>query len=362
VLLSTTSSVNGLWCEYTGIPVSYYYYCPHGGGLSYLNVGQCINAPPCPAPQVRDATTGKCRLENYTLELTASGTSIEPGKDMPLTVTIKDQDQQPPKDPVTVKISLMVDPKSGGHDHGDNTRPRGGIDGKSCASDDTCKTLTLGGGNGGSASIIFNSRDAAGTHTVTATCNQCSNGSQSAEVKVKVEGLETIPASSFYAFTGSKTGEHEKNHNLTPAAAQVLWQIAVAYQIEQQFKLRDPATGEFTATPPVLHVNDASLEWGGLFDAVNSDWARPHGEHRRGTVVDLRANNASGAISIKNFKKFDGILKELEVGYLHECTKDKKSTPIANRHNRKWPGCISELDGSPDTNRHYHVRLMGVAE
>lgn len=63
-----------------------------------------------------------------------------------------------------------------------------------------------------------------------------------------------------------------------------------------------------------------------------------------------------------HLKKFDRILKDLEVDYLHECTKDKKSTPFANRHNRKWPGCISGLDGSSDTNRHYHVRLMGVAE
>lgn len=41
--------------------LSYYYYCPHGGGYSYYNVGQCINAPSCPAPQVRDAKTGECK-------------------------------------------------------------------------------------------------------------------------------------------------------------------------------------------------------------------------------------------------------------------------------------------------------------
>jgi hypothetical protein len=61
-LLSTPSSINGLWCENTGIALSYYYYCPNGGEISYLYVDQCINVPPCQTPLTRDQKTGACIL------------------------------------------------------------------------------------------------------------------------------------------------------------------------------------------------------------------------------------------------------------------------------------------------------------
>jgi hypothetical protein len=77
----------------------------------------------------------------------------------------------------------------------------------------------------------------------------------------------------------------------------------VSYQVEQRFKLRHPVTRKYTVTPPVLHVNDASLEWGGKFD-LSGGWTGPHVEHRHGTVVDVRANNQSTAIPVENFDEF----------------------------------------------------------
>lgn len=49
---------------------------------------------------------------------------------------------------------------------------------------------------------------------------------------------------------------------------------------------------------PVLRLNDASLERGGLFD-LGALWAPPHHEHRRGVVIDVRAIGSARAIPQK---------------------------------------------------------------
>lgn len=244
-------------------------------------------------------TTGKnCIPDEYTITLTG-GTSTEPSQDLSFTATVANKsDGQPPTTPVTVKINLKVDSKSGGHDHGDSTRPRGGIEGAQCDTDDTCWTGTTDGS--GAVTFNFNPTIASGTHTITATCDKCNTDSKN--VDVKVDGLMPIPASQFYAFIGA-TNRHADNHYLSLAAAEVLWRIAVSYQIEQQFKLNDPVTNLPTVTPPVLQVNDASLMWGGKFD-LSGRWTGHHFEHMRGTVVDVRANGLPTAIPAVNFADF----------------------------------------------------------
>jgi hypothetical protein len=179
----------------------------------------------------------------------------------------------------------------------------------------------------------FNPAEASGTHTISATCDGCSN-TETKPVDVKVDGLETIPSSSFYTFIG-ETDKHSDNHYLTPEAASILWRIAVSYQMEQRFKLLNPATQKFTVTPPILHVNDASLKWGGKFD-LSGGWTGPHVEHRRGTVVDVRANNQSTAIPVENFKEF-GLL--------------------ARRY-----GASTLLESPSIGNRHFHLRLLNREE
>ncbi|MFH0934038.1 MAG: hypothetical protein V1879_02430, partial [Pseudomonadota bacterium] len=164
------SRANACPANSTGVPVNYPTTCTCNEGY---------------AP---DSTGTSCVNENLTITLTG-GTTIEPGKDLSLTVTvINKNDNQPPKNPVPVKISLKVDPKSGGHDHGDGTRPRGGINNEDCKTDDTCKTLSIG--REGSATITFKAPAAAGTHTVTATCDKCSNGPQEVKVDVRVKESE----------------------------------------------------------------------------------------------------------------------------------------------------------------------------
>jgi hypothetical protein len=276
--------------------------------------------------------------EKPTVTLSAS-TEVEPSngsdkKFLPIIATVLDQStKKPPTSPVKVKISLKVDPTSGGHDHGDSTRPRGGIANvRTCASDGECWSKQTGGN--GQVVFNFNAPEASGTHTITATCDGCGSSSPPKTVEVKVNGLETIPSSSFYTFIG-ETDKHSDTHFLTPEAANILWRIAVSYQVEQQFKLRHPVTRKYTVTPPVLHVNDASLEWGGKFD-LSGAWAGDHVEHRRGTVADVRANNRDTAIPVENFKAF----KSLVADY----------------------GAFAFFESPSISNRHFHLRLLNRKE
>lgn len=104
--------------------------------------------------------------------------------------------------------------------------------------------------------------------------------------------------------------------------------IAVAYQIERQFKRNG-------ASPPPLALNDASLLWGGRFD-LSLDWAAPHGEHKRGTVIDIRANGSDGSVAQTNFPRF----VELAAFY----------------------GADAVIHSAGDPNQHFHVRLLGKGE
>ena len=97
---------------------------------------------------------------------------------------------------------------------------------------------------------------------------------------------------------------------------------------------------------PLLRLNDASLIWGGKFD-ISGKWTGDHKEHRRGDVIDIRANQLDTAIPESRFEKFKKIAA-------------KNGGASADLHcnlpySRTCPGCI--LDNRP--NRHFHVYLLG---
>ena len=87
----------------------------------------------------------------------------------------------------------------------------------------------------------------------------------------------------------------------------------------------------------MLHLNDASLVWGGLFDAIDNDFEPPHKEHRRGSVIDIRANSKIGAIPPRSFIAFEKMAM-------------KYYGVDAQIHNRGLPS------------QHYHVRLLNRKE
>ena len=115
---------------------------------------------------------------------------------------------------------------------------------------------------------------------------------------------------------------------MTSAAQQKLWLLAKDFY---EFQLRNGV-----AKPTLLHLNDASLQWGGLFDK-DGDWDTPHDEHRRGTVVDIRANSSPGAIPPALFKSFIKIATTL--------------------------GMDPHQESIGDTvNQHFHTRLLNRKE
>jgi hypothetical protein len=246
-----------------------------------------------------------------------------------------------PKQGAVVKIHLEVDLTSGGHDHGEKfaRRPRGNISGLNCVSDpdgtvpDTYDCTT---GPDGHVDFTFNAPEVSGTQNITASCisPQCS-GSITDHINVKVDGLWPILASSYYELTedGSSkiigsTAEHGSNHYLTSDAQEQLWLLAQAF-FEYQIL-------NGVAKPTLLHLNDASLEWGGKFD-IKGKWAGKHKEHRRGTVIDIRANSASGAIP-----------RELTDKYIDIATRLKIDAHL-------------EYDNDP-VMRHFHTRLLNRKE
>lgn len=350
----------------------------YGGHVTPITKCGTINMPygttQCPAlcpdatwPYYDPATDLCWRPIQEELVITLQGgESIEPQQSLSFNVTVENRlDHQPPKTPVTLNVSLRVDPTSGGHNHGNSTRPRGKISGTECNTDETCWTTS----SSGTSTFSFNAPEASGKHFITVSCDRCKNALPPKQVSVMVKGLEPIPDSTFYVFVGGgKTKLHHNNHYLTPTASARLLKIAIDYQMQQQFNVLNWRTNTLVA-PPLLHVNDASLEWGGRFD-ISGNWSSPHNEHMRGTTVDLRADEATGAIPPEIFGEFEimlkNVVKEGSNKFLLECTKDKvdkKGFPPTPKHKRVRDNlCVSQLDGSLDSNRHYHVRLMGVKE
>ena len=104
-----------------------------------------------------------------------------------------------------------------------------------------------------------------------------------------IKGLVSVPATCFWSLVGSTTA-HPDNHYLTSRALVGLAELAALYR-------------RFDPTAPLLHLNDASLERGGLFD-IRGNWQFPHETHGRGTAIDVRANAATGAIPPANYSEF----------------------------------------------------------
>lgn len=277
-------------------------------------------------------------------ESTATLISIEPGTSTQLLARIYDQNNRPVPN-VGVELKLEAVNQTGGHHHGDDTAVArtGTLDSNagSAIVADNGKTLT---GNTGTNGLPFdyNAPAVSGDININAKCaggKSCTQGG-ARRVWVGIKGLEPIvpasdPASGpLYVLIG-QDGYHPNNHYLTPASIARLQQLAALYR--QRFPNDLP-----------LHLNDASLERGGLFDIYWQNpnmgtnrtiwWTPPHREHRRGTVIDVRANKAAGAVPNN-----PGVRSWFE-------------TMITN-----LPGSFL-LESQGTSNEHYHIRLMGVAQ
>lgn len=207
--------------------------------------------------------------------------------------------------PVTITTSATKD--SGGHidDYHNQPRPPGRL---SSASGTMCGTATLCGNtdSNGVFSFTFGAEEAAGKHTLSATCQGCTGSAEPAIIFVKVPGLMPIPELPQYWMLDEPdpsnpgamksiggTNAHKDNHNLTGKALAELFSLAYAYKVQ-------------VSHGQVLYLNDASLPWGGLLDD-DGNWLPPHQSHRLGNAIDIRAESAANLAGAIPHELFSGV-------------------------------------------------------
>jgi len=236
--------------------------------------------------------------------------------------------------PVSDKqVSLKADvvARSSGHEHDDAARHLA-YNGQVAFTGTTGEITD----SDGYVYFTFTAPSVAGDHTITAECVDHRCGTDSGKIWVGIKGLISIPASSVYEIISPNADiKHPDNHYLTVVANARLAVLATLYHAK-------------FPNNPILHLNDASLERGGLFDCCASHtdqagtihyraaegwWTTPHLEHRRGTVIDIRKSDTNGGV------------------------------PADALHDLWFKTFVSTVGGSiwPEGD-HYHVRLTGVAE
>jgi hypothetical protein len=259
---------------------------------------------------------------------------------LPYKAIVKDQNGQP-KANISVTITTEVTSDSGGHVH-TSGRPKGKLVAGAVTSTKAGTESISGKTNGdGVFELTFGAEEVSGTHTLTAKCDSGCQAPATATVDVKVNGLEQIPGgASFYTLIdtdgtviGSTSG-HKNNHYLTSDASTILLYMASSYHVEVKYWTK-PSNGKKSVPPLPLYLNDASLVWGGVFD-INGDWKVDHIEHRRGSVIDIRANSKIGAIPSNNYIKFVDLAK--------------------------YYGAHAKIHSPGSDNQHFHVRLLNREE
>lgn len=219
-----------------------------------------------------------------------------------------------PAPAVQLRPSSTVEARSGGHDHHDEARQKGGFQSPNGFLSDPQ----------GYVDFFFVAPEVSGDHTLKIECAQVECRPATGKVWVGIKDLVSLYDTHLYTLVG-KTGSHPRNHHLTwQATGQAVW-------LAELYKARFPSD-------PTLRYNDASLERGGLFD-IDANWSRKpngHERHRYGNIMDVQANPAqhpTTAIPELNFEEF----KKLAC----------KTGGEAGLHS----------PGTP--NQHYHVEFTG---
>lgn len=287
--------------------------CYNNSPLQTLNLTltPVLQTPPDPRPKGAEGKDGKS-----TLDLIAK--VVEGGS---------------PKAGVTVGFGVAAESYTGGHAHGDLgsiSRPKGGLSNMSGVNIQSGVT-----DSNGEIKLRFIADQPAGLHAIVADCAPAGcNAPAKQIIKVKVPDLIHIPPDTEtperYILVGNvgdasnnyKTFQHNLTHYLTEQSW-VNFKILINTFIDLEW-------GQ-------IGVNDASLEWGGLFD-IEGKWTTSggHAEHRDGKQVDIsfvRPNNISAD---KRKKVFDEI-----------CSSKGASLPVVLWH---------QNDGYAP---HFHIYLTG---
>ena len=229
-----------------------------------------------------------------------------------------------PKKDVAVTFKVDVVPMTGGHGHHDANRPKGEVtpSGKTDVN--------------GEIKLMFQASEVAGSHTITATCNDCSNKTVNKNVDVRVPNLQPLSPNPqqnsdgkyLYALTakdpthvGTSGGRQRGEYYLTAPAEENLYSLVKSFAAEDW---------------GIVAFNDASLVWGGLYD-IDNDWMESHQGHRVGEEIDISFTRANNPISIEKRKRV----------YKTFCDAKKASVPFR---------ILYHIGGKGP---HYHVYLLG---
>jgi len=325
------------------------HYRLRGGAITFARASQNYIVRLSPASSAAESETVLKSVEPTDNLSNASGKNATY-----LLAQVYDQNNQLVPN-VGVQLNVDVVNQSGGHKHGAENddrhvnysgklSPGGGANG---TVSDNGRTLT-GNTDANGLTFTFTAPEPAGDHTFTALCidgKTCTlQGPNQVWVGVKDgnKDLTSLPASSLWEPVGDTT-IHPDNYYLTERALNALTRLAQLYH-------------DTFPNNPALRLNDASLKRGGVFDieikpyaddngvyhsrtpggVPGQWWVAPHEEHRRGVVIDIRANKLPDAIPLKDRRKFEQLIKGLPpMQFLHESINTD--------------------------NEHYHVRLLGLS-
>lgn len=185
----------------------------------------------------------------------------------------------------SVTLALASEPRSGGHDHHDENRPKGEL------------SATTGTTGSDGFRFTYTVPQTSGLVTMTAT-GKTSDGadipSATAKIRVAFPGFIQLAADPSFVLTGSKP-IHVQNQWGQPDFIAVLREVAAEWD---WFRAAN-------SDVPLLTLNDISLINGGLFD-INADWRTSHCGHRKGNSIDL----SHTLIPIKFRNILRGLLEE----------------------------------------------------
>ena len=301
----------GTWCNGTSCVSKQFWdkWVPSGGPVQSVTWQGC---PPFEDPDNKKYTIKLSPVTanaygNYLTSINPKGTSklIK----VKLIAEVTDQDGQYVNAAIKLKVTAIDG--SGGHVnfHIDRNPLKSGKLKVGSLNSHTINIAKSGMVNG-VVEFEFYSTDVSGDHKIEASCTDisCEQTGKDA-VWVGVKDLNPLPASSSYVFIG-QTRHHPDNHFATDRVIEKIQSIAQDYHA-------------WFPNDDVLHINDISLEQGGLFDAKSdgdplkppsmAKWKRPNSLHRTGEDIDIRAHEflgtPGGDVPLDNYIDFHHIAR-----------------------------------------------------
>lgn len=265
-------------------------------------------------------------ITHEQVDIDAEDPEVTPDGDGKSNIKIRVTCDRIPVQNAEVEVKLEVEKNSGYHNHDDDNRPRGQLDGKEISKDSGLILKTDADGyayapSSKTKSVKFeppplkkatdhaNYGDyligIAGTYKVTAktTSKRIPSSSGTVVIKAGVKGLVPMDVSSTanYVLDRGGTAAHKYGSWGTRGTLEAFKNLAknmAKYQHLHNVALQSCVTPRTQWPEPPVSINDIALPDGGLFDA-NSTWSPPkHQTHNRGEGGDFNRFGAAASPGI----------------------------------------------------------------